>query len=415
MSSIPEKGRPWAELKGELEASKADDYSWRDGRMAVYYYFLDDELMRVQQEAYTAFWTENNLGQRAFPSLKKLEDEVVAMALDLLKAPPSAGAAFTSGGSESIFLAVLAARNKARAERGIERPTIVLPRTAHPTFDRAAHYLGVRVVRVPTTRNDLRADVGAIERALTPDTVMIVGSAPNYPFGVFDPIAELGRLAERHGLWLHVDACVGGFLAPWVRKLGYDIPPFEFDVPGVSSMSADLHKYGMTAKGASLMLVRDKAWQKYHSFEFDNWERGKYAAMTTQGSRPGGAVAAAWAVMNYLGADGYLRVARQIMTTKEQLVAGITAIPGLAVVEPHELCIFVYHSVDPNLAIGAVADAMGRRGWLVGRQSEPPGIHLALNPNHDRIVEPYLADLRASVEEARGVAPEAAAAAERTY
>lgn len=415
MTSIPEKGRPWAELKGELEASKADDYSWRDGRMAVYYYFLDDELMRVQQEAYTAFWTENNLGQRAFPSLKKLEDEVVAMALDLLKAPPSAGAAFTSGGSESIFLAVLAARNKARAERGIERPTIVLPRTAHPTFDRAAHYLGVRVVRVPTTRNDLRADVGAIERALTPDTVMIVGSAPNYPFGVFDPIAELGRLAERHGLWLHVDACVGGFLAPWVRKLGYDIPPFEFDVPGVSSMSADLHKYGMTAKGASLMLVRDKAWQKYHSFEFDNWERGKYAAMTTQGSRPGGAVAAAWAVMNYLGADGYLRVARQIMTTKERLVEGIAAISGLAVVEPHELCIFVYHSVDPNLDIGAVADAMGRRGWLIGRQSEPPGIHLALNPNHDRIVEPYLADLRASVEEARGVAPEAAAAAERTY
>lgn len=415
MTSIPETGRPWAALKGELEAAKADDYSWRDGRMAVYYYFLDDELMRVQQEAYTAFWTENNLGQRAFPSLKKLEDEVVAMALDLLKAPPGAGAAFTSGGSESIFLAMLTARNKARAERGIESPAVVLPRTAHPTFDRAAHYLGVRVTRVPTTRNDFRADVGAIERALTPETIMIVGSAPNYPFGVFDPITELGRLAQHHGLWLHVDACVGGFLAPWVRKLGYDIPPFEFDVPGVSSMSADLHKYGMTAKGASLMLVRDKAWQQHQLFEFDNWERGKYAALTTQGSRPGGAVAAAWAVMNYLGADGYLRVARQIMTTKERLVAGINAIPGLAVLEPHELCIFVYRSTDPNLDIGAVSDAMGRRGWLVGRQSEPPGVHLALNPNHDQIVEPYLADLRASVEEARGVAPVAAAAAERTY
>ena len=208
---------------------------------------------------------------------------------------------------------------------------------------------------------------------------------------------------------------MGGFLAPWVRKLGYDIPPFEFDVPGVCSMSADLHKYGMTAKGASLMLLRDKAWQKYQQFEFDNWERGKYAALTTQGSRPGGAVAAAWAVMNYLGADGYLRVARQIMTTKERLVAGINAIPGLAVLEPHELCIFVYRSVDPNLDIGAVSDAMSRRGWLVGRQTEPPGVHLALNPNHDQIVEPYLADLRASVEEARGVAPVAAAAAERTY
>ncbi|BBK32639.1 aspartate aminotransferase family protein [Allostella humosa] len=415
MTSIPEKGRPWAVLKEELEAAKAGDYSWRDGRMAVYYYFLDDELMRVQQEAYTAYWTENAMGQRAFPSLKKLEDEVMAMGLDLLKAPPSGGACFTSGGSESIFLAMLTARNKARAERGIEHPTIVLPRTAHPTFDRAAHYLGAKVVRVPTTRNDLRADVGAIERALTPETIMIVGSAPNYPFGVFDPITELGALAERHGLWLHVDACVGGFLAPWVRRLGYDIPPFEFDVPGVCSISADLHKYGMTAKGASLMLLRDRAWQKYQLFEFENWERGKYAALTSQGSRPGGAVAAAWAVMNYLGADGYLRCAKAIMGTKERLVDGINAIPGLAVLEPHELCIFVYRSVDPGLDIGAVADAMGRRGWLVGRQTEPAGVHLALNPNHERMVEPYLADLAASVEEARGMAPVAAAAMERTY
>lgn len=415
VTSIPEKGRPWAELKGELEAAKANDYSWRDGRMAVYYYYLDDELTRVQQEAYTAYWTENAMGQRAFPSLKKLEDEVLAMGLGLLKAPPEGGACFTSGGSESIFLAMLTARNRARAEKGIQNPAVVLPRTAHPTFDRAAHYLGVKVVRVPTTRNDFRADVAAIERALTPETVMIVGSAPNYPFGVFDPIVELGQLALRHGLWLHVDACVGGFLAPYARQLGYDIPPFEFDVPGVCSMSADLHKYGMTAKGASLMLLRDKAWQKYQQFEFENWERGKYAALTSQGSRPGGAVAAAWAVMNYLGTDGYLRCARLIMETKERLVAGINAIEGLSVLEPHELCIFVYRSDDPGLDIGAVADAMGRRGWLVGRQSEPAGIHLALNPGHERIVEPYLADLRESVKEARGTAPIAAAAMERTY
>ncbi|MGE0713893.1 MAG: aspartate aminotransferase family protein [Alphaproteobacteria bacterium] len=415
MTSIPEKGRPWPAIKGDLDAAKAHDFSWRDGRMAVYYYFLDDDLMRVQQEAYTSYWIENGLGQRAFPSLKKLEDDVLGMGLDLLKAPPGGAASFTSGGSESIFLAMLAARNWAREEKGIDRPTAVLPRTAHPTFDRAAHYLGVKVIRVPTTRNDFRADVAAIERALTPETVMIVGSAPNYPFGVFDPIVDLGALAQRRGLWLHVDACVGGFIAPWARRIGYDIPPFELDVPGVSSMSADLHKYGMTAKGASMLLLADGSRKRFHSFEFENWERGKYAAVTTQGSRPGGAVAAAWAVLNYLGADGYMRCAKLVMDTKARLVAGIEAIPGLEVLQPHDLCIFVYRSADPDLDIAAVADAMGRRGWLIGRQSEPPGIHLALNPNHEVMVEPYLRDLREAVAEARGTVADAKAATERTY
>ena len=415
MPEIPQHGRDWAALKQELEAANGDDISWRRGRMALYYYYLDEELKRVQQEAYCAYWNENNMAHRAFPSLKKLEGDVVAMSLALLHAPPGATATFTSGGSESIFLALKTARDWARAEKGITSPKAVVPRTCHPTFTRAAHYLGIEIVRVPTTRNDFRADVAGMAARIDANTIMLMGSAPNYPFGVFDPIAQIATLAEQRGLWMHVDACVGGFLAPFVRDIGYDIPDFDFAIPGVTSISADLHKYGMAAWGASLMLLRRQELKdKYQVFSFSDWERGGYVQPTAQGARPGGAVAAAWAVMNYLGMDGYRRCARIVMDTKTRLTEAINKIPGLAVLEPHELSIFVYRAVDPTLDIGAVAEGLTRRGWLVGRQAEPPGIHLALNPSHEIMVDDYVADLRAVVDATRGRRP-ANATTERSY
>jgi glutamate/tyrosine decarboxylase-like PLP-dependent enzyme len=383
--------------------------------MALYFYYADEALERVQQEAYAAYWTENNLGHRAFPSLKRLEEEVCAMGLALMNAPPGAGATFTSGGSESIFLAVLAAREKARAERGVTAPNIVIPRSAHPTFDRAAWYLGVEVRRVPT-RADFRADLDAMAARMDADTVALVGSAPNYPFGCFDEIAGIAALARRHGLWMHVDACVGGFLSPFAKRLGHPVPDWDFAVPGVTSISADIHKHGMAAKGASLLLVRDEALRRFHRFESNVWERGPYAAHTTQGTRPGGAVAAAWAVMNHLGEDGYTRLAKRILDTKELITQGIGQIPGLQVLSPSDLCIFVYRSIDPAVEIGKVAAALDRRGWLVARQAEPDGIHFHVNPIHAEIGEEYVSDVRLAVEEARtGLAAEAMGAHQRTY
>jgi sphinganine-1-phosphate aldolase len=399
---LPQKGMSWDEIAPLLEAAKADDFSWRKGRMAVYFYYLDDELAEVQKKAYEAFWTENNLGKKAFASLAKLEADVVRFGLDLMQAPADAAGTFTSGGSESIFLALQTARDWARAEKGIKAPNFVVPRTAHPGFSRAGHALGIEIRRVPTSRNDFKADVAAMTGAVDADTIGLVGSAPNYPFGVFDPIVELAAEAQRRGLWMHVDACVGGFLSPWVKRLGHTIPDWDFAVPGVTSISADLHKHGMAAKGASLMLLRSAAIkQQYQTFDFRDWERGPYVAWTMQGTRPGGAVAAAWAVLHHLGDDGYLRCARLIMETKAALVEGINRIPGLAVLEPHELAIFVTRATDPALDIGAVSDAMGRRGWFVGRQAEPAGIHMHLNPSHHAVVDDYLRDLRAAVDEAR--------------
>ena len=415
MLELPAKGRPWDELKAELEAAKKDDFKWREGRMALYFYYLNEEVKRVQQEAYCAYWTENAMGQRAFPSMKKLETEVLEMGLSLHHAPPEAVATFTSGGTESIFLAVKTARDWARETKGITEPNIVMPRTAHPAFDRAAGYLGMRVIRVPSTRNDFRADVAAMASRIDGNTVMLLGSAPNYPFGVFDPIGEIAALAQSHGLWMHVDACVGGFLAPFVRELGQDIPPFDFAVPGVTSISADLHKYGYAPKGASMMMLRDIALQRFQTFEFKDWERGAYVSNTAQGTRAGGVVAAAWAVMNFLGREGYVHWARVIMDTVETLTAGINAIDGLAVLEPHELCIFVYRSTDPALDIGAVAEAMTTRGWFVGRQAEPAGIHMHLNPVHAETADMYLEDLRASVAEVRETRARAERPVERTY
>lgn len=414
MTAIPAQGRARADIMKDLAARKDGDRDWRRGRLAVYFYWLDEELERVQQEAYLAYWTENNLGQRAFPSLKALEEEVIGMALSLLGGGAASAGTFTSGGSESIFLAMMAARNRARAQRGVTRPNIVLPGSAHLTFDRAAEALGMEVRRAPIGR-DLRADTGAMAALVDGETVAIVGSAPNYPFGTFDPIAELATLAARHGIWMHVDACVGGFLAPYVRRLGHDIPAFDLSVPGVTSLSADIHKHGMAPKGASLLLMADAADREWHKFESRAWQRGPYAAYTTQGTRPGGAVAAAWASMNHLGDEGYLRCARLIMEAKAIMTAGIGAIPGIEILQPSDLGIFVWRAADPSLDIGRVAAALDAEGWLVGRQQEPDGIHLHLNPIHREVAEEYVEAVSRAVAAARGGQNSRIGANERTY
>lgn len=414
MTRSPATGRAPADIMADLAARKAGDRDWRRGRLAVYYYWLDEELERVQQQAYLAYWTENNLGQRAFPSLKSLEEEVVAMGLALLGGGAGAGGTFTSGGSESIFLAMMAARNRARARRALARPNIVLPDTAHLTFDRAAEALALEARRVPVGP-DLRADVAAMAARMDDDTVALVGSAPNYPFGTFDPIAELAALAASRGVWMHVDACVGGFLAPYVRRLGHPIPDFDLSVPGVTSLSADIHKHGMAPKGASLLLLADAADREWHKFESRAWPRGPYAAYTTQGTRPGGAVAAAWAVMNYLGDEGYLRCARLIMEAKAIMTAGIAAIPGLSVLAPSDLGIFVWRAADPALDIGCVAAALDAEGWLVGRQQEPDGIHLHLNPIHRQVAEEYVEAVGRAVAAARDGPGARIGADERSY
>ena len=405
--TLPRNGVSWRTLRRRMKEARENDIRWREGRMTMSCYVVSDALLQVQKEAYGMFLVENAMysGEFAkrrkvgFLSLSKFEEEVVGMAIGILGGGERGAGTLTTGGTESIFLAVKAAREWAREKFPESRmPELVVPRSAHPAFNKAADYMGLRVRRVPL-RSDFRADVKRMADAVSKDTVMIVGSAPSYPHGVIDPIVELGGVAEERGLWFHVDACVGGFLAPFVRKLGYSIPDFDFSVRGVSSISTDLHKYGYAAKGASVILFRDGALRKYSEFRFDEWPHGSYSTMTLCGSRTGGAIAAAWAVMNSLGESGYLKAAETIMGLKQRIANGVCNIDGLVVRGDPELGIMTIGS--DQLDMGAVADGMSERGWAISRGKEPPSIHLTLNPVHKPVVEVFLSDLAAVAEEVR--------------
>ena len=310
----------------------------------------------------------------------------------------------TSGGTESILMAVKTARDWARAERpDITAPEMVLPRSAHPAFDKAGHYFGVRAVHTPLTP-DFQADVAAIRQAITPNTILLIGSAPSYPQGVVDPIPELAALAQEHGLLCHVDACVGGFMLPFVRRLGYPVPEFDFAVPGVTSLSADLHKYGYAAKGASLILYRDAALRRHQLFAYTDWPGGIYASPTMGGTRPGGAIAAAWAIMNYLGEEGYLKLAGEVMAVTRQIQDGVAAIAGIEVLGRPVMSVMALGSSKVN--VYEVGDEMGLRGWHLDRQQFPPSLHLTINPAHVRQTDAFLHDLQAAVRAARRLSPQ---------
>ena len=396
--SLPEQGAPWAETRARMLDMAAGDVKWRDGKAAVYVFNAGEDVERVQKEAYAMFASENGLGPAAFPSLARMEREVVANGLSLLHGPEGAAGSMTSGGTDSILMAVKAVRDYARKVRGVTGPlNLVLPFSAHPAFDKACRVMEIEVRRTPL--KDYLADPVAMEAAVDDATIMIVGSAPCFPYGLIDPIAALGALAERRDLWLHVDACVGGYIAPFVRMNGADIPPFDFQVPGVRSMSADLHKYGYCAKGASTVFFRSEALKQHMIFEVGDWPAGKMTTPTLAGTRPGGAIAAAWAVMNVLGVDGYRDKHGQVTKAREIIEAGVKA-RGFTVIGAPKLGILAFTRDD--LDCMAILGKLYERGWVTSATSQPRGLHLMLSPVHLSVADRYLADLDWATEAARG-------------
>lgn len=395
------QGRAWPDLRDELQRRRADDLEWNDLTNLKAAYDAGEDVARVAWEAYTLFRGDNLLyGNLLYPSLPTMADEVVGMVLELLNAPDAAGGTVTSGGTESIILAVKAARDRAWAMRSMTGPgEIVVARTGHAAFNKAADMLGLRVVRVPADR-DFRADPSAMAAAINDNTVMVVGSAPPYPIGSVDPIADLAALAARHRLWLHVDACVGGFFLPFARDLGEPVPDFDFSLAGVASMSVDLHKYGYTSRGASLLLLRDRALGDFQRFSFDDWPTGAFTTMTIAGSRPGGAVVSAWAVMNYLGYEGYRDRVETILKVRRRLAAEVDRIDGVRVLgRPMAGVLGIGGDGVPDMA--AVRDAMTAKGWRFGPLVDPAGMNLLLNYRHGAIVDPFAADLEATIAAAR--------------
>lgn len=394
--ALPERGETWAPLKERMQAMGAGDVKWREGKAAVYVFNAGEDVERVQKEAYALFASENGLGPAAFPSLRDMEAEVVGFGLSLLNAPAEAAGAMTSGGTDSILMAVKAARDFARAQGKTGQLNIVLPRSAHPAFDKAAMLMELEVRRTPL--KNFLADPAAMDAAADAKTILIVGSSPCFPYGLIDPIAELGALAQARDLWLHVDACVGGYIAPFVRMNGANLPAFDFSVPGVRSMSADLHKYGYCAKGASTVLFRDGALKQHMIFEVDAWPAGKMVTPTLAGTRPGGPVAAAWAVMNFLGVDGYRGKHRMVTETRARMEEGVRAL-GYEVIGAPQLGIVAFARED--VRAGAVLKNLYDRGWVTSAITEPRGLHLMLSPVHAGVADGYLADLAWATDEAR--------------
>jgi glutamate/tyrosine decarboxylase-like PLP-dependent enzyme len=411
---FPAEGRPVDDLVAEMRAGRGEDADWRGGRtLSLVYNAADPELERLHEAVAREYLHENYLNPFAFPSLMRMEREVVAMGADLLHGNPRGGK-LTSGGTESLFLAVQVARDHARRQRGIAEPRVVLPSTAHPALAKACHYLDVAEVRVPVSA-DGRADLAATAAAVDDRTALVVGSAPCYPYGVVDPIPELAALAAGRGALCHVDACLGGWLLPFLERLGEPIPPWDLRVEGVTSLSADVHKYGWCFKGASLLLHRDEDLLRLQYFLYDGWPGGLYGSATTAGTRPAAPIAAAWATINHLGMEGYLRLAGQVRDASARLRAGIEAIDGLQVTgDPVpgvlEISAAAAPAGPPSRAGGtvvdlsAVGDVMDDRGWHLDRQQG--GLHAIVSPSHGEVADRFVADLADAVAthgESRGV------------
>jgi len=400
--ALPAKRRPHAEVLADLERMVSADADWRSPRTWSLVYHAGEEHTRLLKEAYGRLFAENGLNPMAFRSLKRLETEVVQMAAGLMRGGPDTVGLLTSGGTESILLAMKAYRDRARRRLRLPgRPVVIVPESVHVAFDKAAAYFDVRLRRAPLGA-DLRVDVAAVRRMLSPRTVLVVGSAPCYPYGVVDGIEELSALCQAKGLPLHVDACLGGFLLPFLERLGKPVPPWDFRLPGVSSISADVHKYGYSAKGASVLLYRDMRLMKHQFFASTDWCGGVFASPGLLGTRPGGAYAAAWAALQAIGEEGYLELHGRALEATQRLVEGVAAIPELEVLGRPDATIFAYRARDAEVNIYAVGDRMSARGWHIDRQQHPACLHAMVTQAHAGVVEAYLADLRAAVAEVKG-------------
>lgn len=394
-SALPKAGRDWPAVKAEMLGYAAGDVRWREGKTAVYVFNAGADVEQVQKEAYVLFMSENGLGPAAFPSLKRMEEEVIGFGLELFHAPSDARGTITSGGTDSITMAVKAARDFARKKRGVAGPlNVVLPRSAHPAFDKACALMEIEVRRTPL--RDYLADPAAMAEAADAATVMIVGSAPNFPYGLIDPIAALSDLAVARDLWLHVDACVGGYMAPFVRMDGADVPPFDFELPGVRSMSADLHKHAYAPKGVSTLIYRDADLLNYQSHTSEGWAFGAYRSTGFPGSRPSHVMAAAWAILHHLGEEGYLGLVRRMYAARDRLMQEIAAMPGMYILGAPESNVFAFTSdcYDPH----AVAEEMASRGWYLARIRSPRGLHIQCDPFDDDMIDRAMAALRDCVD-----------------
>jgi sphinganine-1-phosphate aldolase len=403
---LPRIGRPVDDVLADLVTKRAADARWADGRTFGLVYDGGPSVHEVAERAASAYLHENALNTNAFPSLASIQNEVGRWTGDLLHGPSTAAGFLTSGGTESIQCAVLAARERGRAERGIEAGTIVLSASAHAAFHKSAHLFGMPIVTVPV-RDDWTADLDAMAAAVSDETVLVVGSAPQYPQGVVDPIVAISEVAASVGAWCHVDACMGGFVLPFAELLGRDSTRWDFRVDGVHSISADIHKLGYAPKGVSVIVHRSKELRRYQTWTFDGWLGGFYGSPNLQGTRSGAPMAAAWAVMQHLGRDGYMALTQKTLEIADRMRVAVSATHGIKVVGDPRFHVFAMTS-DPDsphtIDVFALGDALARRGWYHDRQGPPDSLHSTVSAGNAKAVEEWVRDLAEAADEVRGSA-----------
>ena len=401
---IPSKGLSKEEIFQTLQNYKGTDLDWKSGRVFGYIYDPGENVQDVIKNAYTLYISENGLDPLSFPSLLRLENEVVSMTANLLGCDSEAVGNFTSGGKESLIMAVKTCRDYSRAVKPhIKEPEMVLPITAHASLFKAAHYLGIKPVVTPVHDDTFLADVDAMRDAITDNTILLVGSAPGYAHGVVDPIPEIAALAKEKGLLCHVDACVGGIHLTYMRRLGYDVPDFDMTVPGVMSLSVDLHKYAYAAKGASIVLYKNKELRKFQIWACSRWTGYTVINPAVTSSKSGGPMAAAWAVLKYMGDDGYMQIVAEVMQATQKLIEGIEFIDGLKVLGQPNMCMFALASTHEKINVYRLADKMKAKGWYLqpqfARENSPSNLHVSLNRSTVPQAEALLKALAETVEE----------------
>ncbi|RJP73547.1 MAG: aspartate aminotransferase family protein [Candidatus Abyssobacteria bacterium SURF_17] len=403
---IPQQGLSRDELFRKLEEYRSGDFDWRTGRSFAYVYDPGEEALEVIKETYMKFLSENCLYANVYPSVIRFENELVAMGAEHLRGDADVVGSFTSGGTESVLLAVKTARDYFRARKPeIKEPEMILPVTAHGSFHKAAEYFCVKKVLVPVDPVSFKADVDAVRRAITPNTILLVASAPSFAHGVVDPMREIGQVALEHGLLFHVDACVGGFMLPYFRRLGAPVPDFDFSVPGVTSISMDLHKYAFAAKGASLILYRNKDIRYHQFFMCAEWTGYTHLNTTIQSTKSAGPLAAAWAVVNFIGDDGYLERFRSVLEATRKICDTIDDLPDLRLLGRTDSNMIAFTS--DTVSVFHLWDELIDCGWHVQAQfsmgSAREHLHMSINPANCRGVDGFLSDLRACVEKVKGV------------
>jgi sphinganine-1-phosphate aldolase len=405
---FPEKGSGSETILESMEKIRQSDTEWKTGKMFGYVFDPGDEASVLAEKAFLNFAHLNRLSPTSFPSLRKFENEVVSMCAHLLHGDENVVGSVTSGGTESIIMAVLVARemDKNKDKRG-HNPEVIMPVTAHPAFLKACHYLSL-TPRIIPVGEDKRVDVNLFRQAINDDTILLVCSAPCFPFGVIDHVAEIASIAIEKKKLLHVDACMGGFMLPFMKDVGYPVPGFDFKLPGVTSISLDAHKFGYSMKGASIILYRNPEMRMKQFYIYPDWPGGIFASVALMGTRSGGSVAGAWALINYMGKEGYRKIVKQVIEATKKIISGINSIPGLHVISNPDMSLLAFTSEKYD--IFTIADMMEEKGWHLDRQQLPDSLHLTISKGNVETADQFISDLREVMSQTEKLQSEAKSA-----